>query len=214
MSDNNFYQGNDNVCPVGSIIYWAGKTALKETLANFVPADGRALNKADYPLLFQLLGTRYGTTDTTFNIPNPTGQLIIGGTDTSAGVIVPPTRNGFATATFSIKDQSYLPPFAMDYDTTAKYAGTNKYYKDGIGNENLYTKSSTGHRDGGGDKKFCRDDIPYITDGGIGKQETNPQITFDSGSDPDPIDVTSEITAPTSYEAPTFNIIAMIKVKN
>ena len=62
--------------------------------------------------------------------------------------------------------------------------------------------------------RFCRDDIDYITDGGIGKQETNPQITFDSGSDPDPIDITGDITNPTSYEAPTFNIIAMIKVKN
>jgi hypothetical protein len=61
---------------------------------------------------------------------------------------------------------------------------------------------------------YAREDIGFTTDGGIGLQATNPQITFDTGSDPDPIDVTADITAPASYTAPTFNIIALIKAKN
>ena len=103
----------------------------------------------------------------------------------------------------------------MDYNTTTPYAGTNNYYRDDTGNENLYTKSNVTSRQANSSGfNYVREDSNYTNDGGIGLQTTNPQITFDSGSDPDPIDVTADITAPTSYEAPTFNIIALIKVKN
>ncbi len=219
MSDNNFFEGNNNVCPVGTIVYWAGKTSLKETLTSFLPADGRSLEQADYPLLFSTLGTRYGTGagSTTFQLPDPTGttsKLLIAGAATDAGATVASTRTAFATATFSIKDQSYLPPFPMDYDTTAPYAGTNNYYRDDSGNENLYTKSNVTSRDPNGGNKYVREDSNYTNDGGIGLQATNPQITFDSGSDPDPIDITADITAPASFIPPTFEIMALIKVKN
>jgi microcystin-dependent protein len=214
MSNNNAFKGNNNVCPIGSIIYWAGKTALKEVVENFIPADGRSLEQADYPQLFSSLGTRYGTGSgtTTFSLPDPTGQLLVAGAAADAGATVAPSRTAFATATFSIDDQTFLPPFSMDYDTAAPYAGTNNYYKDGVGNESLYTKSSTQTRNPGGDL-FCRDDITYTNDGGIGLQEMNPQIIFDNGV-PAPVDITADIVAPASYNAPTFNIIAMIKVRN
>tara|TARA_R110002012_G_scaffold7660_3_gene35632 strand:+ start:2043 stop:2705 length:663 start_codon:yes stop_codon:yes gene_type:complete len=220
MSDTNFFEGNNNVCPIGTIVYWAGKTSLKETLTSFLPADGRSLEQADYPLLFSTIGTRYGTGagSTTFQLPDPTGQLLIAGAATDAGSTVAPTRTAFATATFSIKDQSYLPPFPMDYDTTAPYAGTNNYYRDafdGSENENLYTKSNVTSRQANtSGNRYVRDDSGYTNDGGIGLQATNPQITFDSGSDPDPVDITADITAPASYQAPSFNIMALIKVKN
>ena len=219
MSDNNFFEGNNNVCPVGTIVYWAGKTSLKETLTSFLPADGRSLEQADYPLFFSTLGTRYGTGagSTTFQLPDPTGttsKLLIAGAATDAGSTVASTRTAFATATFSIKDQSYLPPFTMDYDTTAPYAGTNNYYRDDSGNENLYTKSNVTSRDPNGGNKYVREDSNYTNDGGIGLQATNPQITFYSGSDPDPIDITADITAPASFIPPTFEIMALIKVKN
>lgn len=218
MSRNNAFIGNNNVCPVGSIIYWAGKTALKETIPNYIPCDGRSLEQAEYPELFSALGTRYGTGSgtTTFSLPDPTGQLLIAGAATDAGATVPPSHTAFSTATFSIADQTYLPPFTMDYDTVTPYTGTNNYYRDGIGNEDLYTKSSTILRYPAGSQgqNFCRDDITYTNSGGIGLQETNPQITFDTGSVPDPIDVTADITAPASYDPPTFNIIALMKAKN
>jgi len=217
MSDNNFFQGNNNVCPVGSIIYWAGKTSLKESLPSFIPADGRSLEQEDYPTLFSVIGTRYGTGtgSTTFQLPDPTGQLLIAGAAANAGSTVAPTRSAFATATFTIKDQTYLPPFSMDYDTTAPYSGTNNYYLDGVGNQNLYTNSVVTSRNPDSENfYYAREDIGFTTDGGIGLQATNPQITFDTGSDPDPIDVTADITAPASYTAPTFNIIALIKAKN
>ena len=215
MSKNNAFKGNNNVCPVGSIIYWAGKTTLKEIVPNFIPADGRSLEQADYPELFSSIGTRYGTGSgtTTFSLPNPTGQLLIAGGATDAGNPVAPTRTAFATATFSIADQTFLPPFPMDYD--GAYAGTNNYYRDGVGNEDLYTKSSTIDRYTAGSQgqNYCRDDITYTNSGGVGLQETNPQIIFDNGS-PLPVDITGDIVAPASYQPPTFNIIAMIKARN
>jgi len=48
----------------------------------------------------------------------------------------------------------------------------------------------------------------------MGTQSSNPQITFDTGSDPDPIDITGDISAPASYTAPTFDIMMLIRVKN
>jgi len=217
MSDKNAFQGNNNVCPIGSIIYWAGKTSRKEQLTNFLPADGRSLEQADYPELFRVIGTRYGAGSgtTTFALPDTAGLLLIGGASTDAGNTVAPTRSAFGTATFSIGDQSYLPPFDMDYDTATPYTGTNTYYRDGVGNEALYTKSSTQGRNTSGDNfRYVRVDSDYTTDGGIGLPSVNPQITFDTGSTPNPIDITADITAPASYVAPTFSIMSLIRVKN
>ncbi|WP_369062367.1 cadherin domain-containing protein [Caulobacter sp. 73W] len=44
----------------------------------FLPADGRALNKTDYPALYQKLGDTYGASATTFNLPDMTGRTAIG----------------------------------------------------------------------------------------------------------------------------------------
>ena len=54
--------------PVGSIIMWA---ALSYP-TNWIPLDGRAISRADYPALFSLIGTGYGSGDgsTTFNLPD------------------------------------------------------------------------------------------------------------------------------------------------
>ena len=217
MSNNNAFKGNNNICPVGSIVYWAGKTALKEVVPNFIPCDGRSLEQADYPELFSSLGIRYGTGSgtTTFSLPDPTGQLLVAGAAANAGATVAPSRNAFATATFGITDQTFLPPFPMDYDTAAPYTGTNNYYKDGVGDENLYTDSSTIGRytAGSSGNNYCRDDITYTNAGGIGLQATNPAIAFDNGL-PAPVDITADITAPADYKPPTFNIIAMIKARN
>lgn len=54
--------------PVGSIIMWAAWSYP----TNWIPLDGRAISRADYPALFSLIGTAYGSGDgsTTFNLPN------------------------------------------------------------------------------------------------------------------------------------------------
>lgn len=54
--------------PVGSIIMWVAWSYP----TNWIPLDGRALSRTQYPALFALIGTAYGNGDgsTTFNLPN------------------------------------------------------------------------------------------------------------------------------------------------
>jgi len=40
--------------------------------------DGRSLNKADYPMLYEVLGDTYGSTSTTFKIPDYRGKRLCG----------------------------------------------------------------------------------------------------------------------------------------
>lgn len=47
--------------------------------ANWLPADGRSLVRADYPDLFTVIGTTFGAVDGThFNIPDLQGRSIVG----------------------------------------------------------------------------------------------------------------------------------------
>jgi len=211
MSNLNAFVGNNNVCPIGTMIYWAGKTAFKEQIQNFLPCDGRTLNKADYPELFSAIGGTFGQTATTFDLPLLNNQLLIAGASGDAGNIEPATRSAFATATFTIDNEQKLPPFSLDY-TASSYTGSHNFYDSTGNNINLYTKSNTQGRDTtGGNYKYLRDDVTYQNDAGMG---SNPAITFDTGSTPDPIDITADITAPASYTPPTFDIMMLIRVKN
>lgn len=214
MSNKNAFIGNNSVCPIGTMIYWAGKTVYKEAIQNFLPCDGRTLNKADYPELFTAIGGTFGQTATTFDLPLLSNQLLIAGASGSAGTVEPATRSAFATAEFTIENENQLPPFGLDY-TASSYTGSHDFYDSTGNNINLYTKSNTQGRDtAGGNYKYLRDDVVYQNDAGMGTQPSNPQITFDTGSDPDPIDITGDISAPAIYTAPTFNIMMLIRVKN
>jgi len=64
--------------PIGSMTMFAGWTDRPP--AGWLPCDGRALVRADYPALFSLLGTNYGAGNgtTTFNLPNMLGRFPVG----------------------------------------------------------------------------------------------------------------------------------------
>lgn len=55
---------------IGSIIEWPGPTSLLPF--NYLPADGRAIDRIGYASYFAQIGTTFGTGDgsTSFNIPN------------------------------------------------------------------------------------------------------------------------------------------------
>ncbi len=214
MSNSNTFVGNNNVCPIGTLIYSAVKYQYAELIENFLPCDGRSLKKEFYPELFSAIGGTFGETEISFDLPNLAGQLLIAGAVGSAGGTEPPTRTAFATATFTIDNEQKLPELGLDY-TASSYTGSHNFY-DSTGNTiNLYTDSNTQGRDTfDTDFKYLRDDVDYQNDAGMGTQPSNPQITFDTGSTPDPIDITADITAPASYTAPTFDIMMLIRVKN
>lgn len=61
--------------PVGTIVATVGTAAQ----AGYMICDGRSINRADYPALFALISTRYGSTSsTTFNIPDFRGRTPVG----------------------------------------------------------------------------------------------------------------------------------------
>ena len=61
---------------VGEIKMWAGNTAP----TGWLVCDGSAISRTDYPLLFDAIGTLWGTGDgsTTFNLPNLKGKVPVG----------------------------------------------------------------------------------------------------------------------------------------
>lgn len=61
--------------PVGGTMIWPG---LPDKLpANYMLCEGQSLNKIDYPTLYDRLGNTYGSTDTTFNLPNIKGRIVV-----------------------------------------------------------------------------------------------------------------------------------------
>lgn len=62
--------------PVGSVIDYAGATPP----ATWFFCDGREISRADYPVLFAVIGTIYGggNGSTTFNLPDCRGRVVAG----------------------------------------------------------------------------------------------------------------------------------------
>jgi microcystin-dependent protein len=91
MNDPNFSLSNTTL-PVGAITAFAGNVASYKTpLGNTSPpttqpiesfgwmlCDGSSLNTSEYPELYVVLGNLYGGNDTTFNLPDLSGQFLRG----------------------------------------------------------------------------------------------------------------------------------------
>lgn len=68
-SDTNYWAKFDptSFVPVGSVHAFAGRNVP----AGYLLCDGRAVQRSDYPLLFNVIGTTYGTpSSAAFNLPN------------------------------------------------------------------------------------------------------------------------------------------------
>ena len=228
MSGENAYAGNNNVVPVGSIIYWAGLDSRMPSITNagYMKCDGATLGTADYPELYKAIGRRWtagGLPPSAFQVPDlttyvPPGQplevsnLIIPGGATDAGTYVAATRTAFGSAVFSIADEANLPDgIALEYDTAAPNSGSFNYSAGGVDGANVYTNSVDGGRNTTGkDQAYVRSTFAQTTDGGYGSV---PSVRFLSNP-PDPVDVFADITNPTNYSAPSFNIVSLIKYAN
>jgi len=69
-------QGPVGTMPVGSVTMFAGVTAP----AGWLFCNGAEVDREEYPLLFDAIGTMYGEGDgeTTFNLPNMNGRVPVG----------------------------------------------------------------------------------------------------------------------------------------
>ena len=90
MAEIKYNLGNLGVVPSGAVIPFAGSIAPQ----GYLLCDGSEVSRADYPYLFDAIGTTYGEGDgsTTFNLPNLKDKFIEGsgtnavGTEMSAGL--------------------------------------------------------------------------------------------------------------------------------
>lgn len=90
MAEVKYNLGTLAVVPSGAVIPFAGSTAPQ----GYLLCDGREVSRADYPYLFDAIGTTYGEGDgsTTFNLPNLQDKFVQGaganavGTEMSAGL--------------------------------------------------------------------------------------------------------------------------------
>jgi len=236
MSASSTQDLNGFPVPVGTILMWSGDSAnpvltqkLEET-AGFLVCDGRILNIADYPELYDVIGTTYNNKQPAVvpaagqfvlpNIPDPDGAgtyrgLLCG--DTQAGVFVPATAGTtpIGSAQLTLTPQM-LPTFPLVYDGTNPYAIVGSYVCDngsgGVQGTNVYSKSNTYVRNPSG-QNFVRDDITYSSVGGLGDDTVAPQVSYSNGTGSvAPIDITASLVSG-SYIPPTFNIVPIIRAK-
>jgi len=61
---------------IGEIVCFAGPSSPD---AGWLPCDGASVLRTDYPALFALIGTTYGSADSThFNLPDLAGRTVVG----------------------------------------------------------------------------------------------------------------------------------------
>lgn len=81
MAEVKYNLGSLATIPSGAVIPFAGSTAPQ----GYLLCDGREVSRADYPYLFDAIGTTYGEGDgsTTFNLPNLQDKFVQGASDTN-----------------------------------------------------------------------------------------------------------------------------------
>lgn len=75
-STNTFNAFANKSTPAGTILIYGGATAPE----GFLMCNGQAVSRSDYDVLFQIIGTTFGTGDgtTTFNVPDLRTKFIVG----------------------------------------------------------------------------------------------------------------------------------------
>lgn len=100
---------------------------IDDRFVGWLPCDGRTLNKNDYIALYQVIGDTYGSTSTTFNLPDYRSRMLMGtgGVDGNvgggltlttlsgpgtSGTIAQPTIAGSTGGTYVVNTVRQLPP--------------------------------------------------------------------------------------------------------
>lgn len=65
-----------NSCAAGDIKMSAMSQDHRKSGGMWLLCNGRTLNKTDYPALYQVIGGSFGSTTTTFNLPNCAGRVL------------------------------------------------------------------------------------------------------------------------------------------
>ena len=149
--------------PVGGLLMFAGIPSAVSS-ETFRLCDGSSLSRAEFPELFSVIGTTYGSvSSTTFNLPDTVGRYIQGTNAINNGDTTPGTTGG-AEIQFFITEAE-MPPLGA-FDGTSGIFWSNPVAS--IAGNHKYIEYDRPNLDGGNNSGITET---------ARKQENNPQIT-------------------------------------
>jgi microcystin-dependent protein len=76
---------SDAFCPIGSVVTFAGSVSSVAAPNGWLLCNGQSVLRSAYGKLYDKIGTTYGSSsDTTFNVPNLKGRVVMGYCDTAS----------------------------------------------------------------------------------------------------------------------------------
>lgn len=156
MSGFNF-NNNDTMPPVGSIIAHTGNISP----SGWLICDGSSYTTSNYPLLFNVIGYRYGGSGSTFNLPDLRDCLIRGSPSTTS---LSASKLGSSTVTLTL---SNLPSHAHTYQDV--------YYTEQVGG--VTQLNNYGANDSNNSNQFIFRTTNGSSTANINNSETNISTT-------------------------------------
>lgn len=142
--------------PAGIMQIWPHE--IDKIPDGWLPCDGRAVNREEYPELFDAIGTKYGSGDgsTTFNLPNLNDRVPVG---------VGPTVGALATTGGEAKHTLTIPEMPSHNHTAAMYGlnysqSTSENHTTYWSGNRVTYKFSTEYTGGGGAHNNLQ---PYVS---------------------------------------------------
>lgn len=161
--------GGDSL-PIGSIMQYPGSTLPKGWLL----CNGQAVSRTKYSVLFEKIGTTYGTGDgsTTFNIPDLRGKVAVGKDDNDTDFDTLGETGGEKEHTLSVNEMpshSHNQIYVKSNATPLDNAGVSGF---NAANSGIGTKENAVENTGGG--QAHNNLQPYIVQNYIIKAEQAP----------------------------------------
>ena len=140
--------------PLGVITAYAGIESNAELLERgFMVADGSSLRRADYPDLFAIIGTTYGTADNShFNLPDLKGRTIVGVDSADSSFNTLGKKGGEKEVTLTV---AQMPSHTHTFTGTSVVSGTES-----VGH--THTFSATTSSNGNHSHSFLPNDEPVM----------------------------------------------------
>jgi microcystin-dependent protein len=189
--------------PVGAIFSYAGGTTAGLLPQEYLICDGTSYLRTDYPELFRVIGTTFGSASgTTFNVPNMVG-------------VFPQGSNtiGTRTTTSSVSAGTFAPTLLTSSQLPAISASVSGSVS-GTCDEGL-TNSSTGQADQdlvGGFNPL--EQVPAFTNVVNVVQNSTPTFNYSSGVTQTPVSYTLNNTSPATFTIANTAMVFIIKSKS
>lgn len=140
---NNFIQRdeyvNNTTIPIGGIMYWGSKYSSPPS--RYLLCDGSPVSKTTYAALYAVVGNTWGSTGTTFNLPNLKGRYVRGWNNQATGYDAGRAFGSNQSYEIASHIHSGYPVYAVGSSENDTGIG-NMFYSS---YDNLHTTKNTGN---------------------------------------------------------------------